>query len=316
MKEIGGYLAFPEYKGKMLYENGVLLNSGRNCLEYLIKEKNIKKLFIPYYLCDCIEQTLKNNNVEIQYYHIKENFYPKIEGVSKNEWLLVVNYYGIISTHYLKFLSNDYKLIVDNTQNYFTKPIKNTFTIYSCRKYFGVADGGVLFGNVGRYIYDNLSVSVSYDNMKHLLGRFEKSANEHYSDFKDNEGRIEGEKLKKISSLTKNILQSLSYAEIKKTRRTNFNIYCRALNEFNELIINLKNGTFAYPFLHKNAEKIRDKLIAQKIYIPTLWPNCLKLGKDSVEYRFAKYILPLPCSQDCRKEDIYRIIKIIKGEIL
>lgn len=316
MKEIGGYLAFPEYKGKMLYKDGILLNSGRNCLEYLIKEKNIKKLFIPYYLCDCVEQTLKNNNVEIQYYHIKENFYPNIEGVSKNEWLLVVNYYGIISTRYLKVLSNDYKLIVDNTQNYFTKPIKSAYTIYSCRKYFGVADGGVLFGNVGRNIYDNLSVSVSYDNMKHLLGRFEKSASEYYSEFKKNEKRIESEEIKQMSSLTKNILHSLNYKKIKKERLGNFKIYLKELNKLNETPLSVKFGTFAYPFMHKDAEKIKEKLIKQDVYIPTLWPNCLLLPTENIEYKLAKNVLPLPCSQDCKKEDINKIIQIIKEELL
>ena len=44
MKEIiGGYFQFEESSGKMLYEDGVKLNSGRNALVYLLEARNIKK---------------------------------------------------------------------------------------------------------------------------------------------------------------------------------------------------------------------------------------------------------------------------------
>ena len=33
MKEIGGYIEFEKYEGKMLHEDGILLNCGRSCLE-------------------------------------------------------------------------------------------------------------------------------------------------------------------------------------------------------------------------------------------------------------------------------------------
>ena len=44
MKEIiGGYFQFEESSGKMLYEDGVKLNAGRNALVYLLEARNIKK---------------------------------------------------------------------------------------------------------------------------------------------------------------------------------------------------------------------------------------------------------------------------------
>lgn len=44
MKEIGGYIELDRYNGKMLHDDGILLNCGRNALEYIIKAKNIKKI--------------------------------------------------------------------------------------------------------------------------------------------------------------------------------------------------------------------------------------------------------------------------------
>ena len=43
MKEIGGYLELDTYSLQMLHDGAIALNSGRNCLAYLIKKKNIKK---------------------------------------------------------------------------------------------------------------------------------------------------------------------------------------------------------------------------------------------------------------------------------
>lgn len=39
MKEYGGYIEFEIFHGKMLHENAVALNCGRNALAYLCKTK-------------------------------------------------------------------------------------------------------------------------------------------------------------------------------------------------------------------------------------------------------------------------------------
>ena len=43
MREIGGYIELEHYQGNE-YHKGIALNSGRNCLRYLIKAKKIQKL--------------------------------------------------------------------------------------------------------------------------------------------------------------------------------------------------------------------------------------------------------------------------------
>lgn len=57
--EIGGYLELWENRGKMLHEGAIALNSGRSCLEYLIRARGIKKILLPYYLCDSLEEICK-----------------------------------------------------------------------------------------------------------------------------------------------------------------------------------------------------------------------------------------------------------------
>ena len=52
MKEIGGYIELDTYTGEMMHEDGIKLNCGRNALAYVIKAKNIKKLWIHKFMCD------------------------------------------------------------------------------------------------------------------------------------------------------------------------------------------------------------------------------------------------------------------------
>ena len=51
MREIGGYLCLDTYNMPMRHEGAIALNTGRNCLAYLIEKKKIKKIFLPKFLC-------------------------------------------------------------------------------------------------------------------------------------------------------------------------------------------------------------------------------------------------------------------------
>lgn len=74
MKEIGGYLELDNFKDNEYYKNFIRINTGRNALIYLLRAKNIRKLFLPYFLCDSIKNALlKEKNIEIEFYHIDKN---------------------------------------------------------------------------------------------------------------------------------------------------------------------------------------------------------------------------------------------------
>ena len=51
---IGGYfeLELPQSKKKFPHSDGMLLNSGRHSLEYILRSmKNVGRLWIPYFTC-------------------------------------------------------------------------------------------------------------------------------------------------------------------------------------------------------------------------------------------------------------------------
>lgn len=312
MKEYGGYIELDKYRLPMLHEGALALNCGRNCLEYIIKARSIKKLRMPYFMCDSVFDLCRKNNVDMVFYHINERFLPEEVTLDDDEWLYVMNYYGQLSHEYLCSLKTKYKrVIIDNAQAYFADPVEDTDTLYTCRKFFGVADGAFLYTDA--VLKEDLPTDESFDRMHFLLGRFERSASEFYSEYSANNHMFADEPLKKMSKLTDNLLHGIDYDLIKNRRTDNFMEYNRIFSGINRLELNKAEGAFAYPLLIENGDEVRRELQKMKIYIPTLWPNVLNDNeKESLEYNMVKNILPLPCDQRYIGEDIVYISECIK----
>lgn len=76
MKEIGGYFQLDQLIDEPFHKNLVELNTARNALLYLVKSKNIGKVYLPYFLCDSVSSILSKNPIEYDYYEIDRNFRP------------------------------------------------------------------------------------------------------------------------------------------------------------------------------------------------------------------------------------------------
>ena len=297
MKEIGGYIEFEHYHNPFLHEGAIALNCGRNCLDYLIQAKKIKKILLPYFLCDSVKDKCLKKGLEIQYYHIDTHFLPTIDKIEKDAWLYVVNFYGQLSSKNIIELKERFQnIIVDNAQAYFDLPIDGTDTIYTCRKFFGVADGAFLYTD--KTIEIELPVDESFDRMHFLLGRFERTASEFYTEYADNNHFFINEPVKSMSKLTQNLLRGIDYERVKRKRTENFNYLYHSLQSINKLKLKRVEGGFAYPLWIEKGQAVKKRLSERKIYIPTLWPNVLnELEKPFLEYEFANNILPLPVDQ-------------------
>lgn len=307
MREIGGYIELDTYRGKMLHDDGIKLNCGRCALDYIIKTKNIKKMYVPKFMCDSNDRILKENGIEIRYFSIGKDFKPILENRQSNEWLYVVNYYGQLSNDYIKNLGEN--IIVDNAQAYFTEPIPGIDTIYTCRKFFGVADGAILYTDEK---LSNISQDESYDRMHFLLGRYEHTASEFYQEYVDNNDYFENQPIKRMSKLTENLLHGIDYDFVKQRRTENFEYLDKRLSLVNKLSLRVPQGAFMYPLYVDNGAEIRKRLQAEKIFIPTLWPSVFEICvDDELEYDMAKNILPLPVDQRYTTEDMEYMVKNI-----
>lgn len=313
-KEIGGYLELEQLQGKEFYSDIVALNNGCNALLYVLMARKVKKLYIPYFLCSCVSELCERYSYEYEYYEIANDFFPKFDKkLSGEEYLYVVNFYGQLRNQDIKRLKDKYRnVIVDNVQAFFQRPIEHVDTIYSCRKFFGVPDGGYLATDteIGR----ELNIDMSRERMNHILGRFEGSATEYYDSYRENEEACKTWELRYMSKLTRNILSAIDYERVKEIREENYKILHEELGKINGMKFIMGEGPFCYPFYCEDGDLVRAELIKNKIYVPTLWPNVLK-NAPILERDFAVNILPLPCDQRYREEDMKYIVEVIKDTL-
>lgn len=319
MKEIGGYIELDTYTLPMLHERALALNCGRNCLAYLLRARNIKKIALPYFLCNSVRDVCIREKIEIQYYHIGLNFMPLDVRLDEDEWIYIVNYYGQLSNSILEEMFHKYeKVIVDNAQAYFQMPVKGLDTLYTCRKFFGVTDGAFLYTDT--ILEEEFSRDESYERMHFLLGRFERSASEFYQEYADNNCFFVKEPIKYMSKLTENLLHGIDYEMVKKRRRDNFCYLHEAFEKVNKLELVFPDGPFMYPLYINGGAEIRKRLIREKIYIPLLWPDVHNMNEASErECDMADDILPLPLDQRYDSKDMDYVIKcihsIMDGEV-
>lgn len=314
MREIGGYMEMEPLCGaSVLHKEEIALNSGRNALVWLYmlrkdSSKPIRKLRIPYYLCGSVASICEQYEIPYRYYNIDEHFEPIVaDDLAEDEWLYIVNYYGQHSNKKISNWKLQYgNIIVDNAQSYYQEPVSNVDTIYTCRKFFGVPDGAFL------HTADDLKAelapeqlypqerAVSYDHMRFLLGRFERTANEFYADFRENENRLSEESVMGMSSLTENLLHGIRYSEIAMKRESNWTYldHILGIGKINRLQPTMPQGPFMYPLWISGGAKLRKFLHSRKIYVPTLWPDVLeRCEPESLEYQLASDLLPLPIDQ-------------------
>ena len=118
-----------------------------------------------------------------------------------------------------------------------------------------------------------------------------------------------------MSKLTQALLNSIDYNGVKRRRRANYLRLDNELSKFNIIKLPIDNYMvpMVYPFLTKYTG-LKQKLIAEGIYVATYWPNVYGwVESSSVEFRFAEYLVPLPVDQRLgQKELSYMINKIMR----
>jgi hypothetical protein len=314
MKPIGGYFSLELPHGEEYHKDAIRLNTGRNCLEYILKARGYKKVYLPYYTCGVVLEPFEKLGVSYEFYHIDINFeISDMFTLKAGEALLYVNYYGLKQS-YVEQLAEKIgkRLIVDNTQSFFAKPIIGIDTFYTCRKFFGVPDGAYLFTD--KKLDEELEQDLSFERMASLTKRIDLGAEAGYGDFRDVTKALVGQPIKRMSNLTQRLMQGIEYIGIAQQRRANYQQLHAALGTSNTLSLPLEEDAvpMVYPYL-ASIKGLREKLIENKVFVARYWPNVMVwTTKDDIEYLLAYQMQPLPIDQRYGEEDMNRIIDIIQ----
>lgn len=317
-KAIGGYFELEirsETNG--FHPEAISLNTGRNAFEYVLKVREIKKIYLPYFTCEVLLEPLKKLKIPFEFYTINEQLEPIFDfSVLKNEdGFLYTNYFGL-KDNFIKQLSFLCKqLIVDNAQAFYSKPYHNEPTIYSARKFFGVPDGAYLYCNEK---LDQVFIKdISHDKMSHLLIRKDISAEFGYTSFAYNDKLLENQSIKMMSSLTTAILGSVDYELAARKRIENYIFLNDALNENNQLSLRLDIDSVPMVYPYWSTDKnLRQRLIENKIYTATYWTNVKNWCKEgNLEIRLTDEVVYLPVDQRYGEREMQLIVNIINQKL-
>lgn len=318
MKEIGGYFGtelMVDVVQRIPHYDGVFVNTGQNALSLILQSfREVRHVFLPSYCCTVIKETLQSLHISFTLYRIDINFeLVSLPTLKDGEFIIAINYFGIKDS-YIKQLLMIYgeRLIVDNAHAFYAEHYQGIDTFYSIRKYFGVPDGGIAYVKEPRLDIINNDDSMVFNS--HQILRDKGGAEAGFSEFRRNELLLGKQPLSKISQYSATVLRKVPFEHVKNIRLRNFNFLHSKLAETNHIAIP-DSKSFRCPMIYPYYSCIsglREKLIQEKIYVATYWPEFLEqMSENSVEYRFAKFLLPLPVDQRYGEEDMQRIIDVI-----
>lgn len=314
MKPIGGYFSLELPLHEEYHKEALRLNTGRNCLEYILRARKYSKVFIPYYTCDVVLEPFQKLGVSYEYYSVNIHLeLAKDIQLGEDEALLYTNYYGL-KQRYVEKLAQQYgnQLIVDNTQAFYAKPVAGIDTFYTCRKFFGVPDGAYLYTE--KLLENEFEQDVSWDRMLFLTKRIDLGAESGYADFRELSASLVDQPIKLMSNLTLRLMQSIDYEAAAEQRRKNYQQLHHELEKTNLIRLPLEDDTvpMVYPYM-TDREGLREHLIQNKIFVARYWPNVLNWTHQfDFEYLLVSQLLPIPCDQRYSEKDMKRCLEVVK----
>lgn len=321
MMEIGSFIELQFPKGLEYYKgetNIARLNSGRAAIWHAFRVLKCKSIWLPYYQCESVREFLIRKEIEIKYYNIDEYFNPINLEPAKNEAVLLVNYFGVMSTSRMQALARQYlNVIIDNSQAFFSKPIAGCMNVYSARKFVGVPDGAYVIGeNANMFVYE-YEQCFSSDTSLFLLQRIEYGCEgKTYQERTINENRIDTEDAKKMSMLTRSILDGIDYRYIQTKRRDNYSIALSLFGTLNQLNSSryYDDGCvpMVYPFVMED-DLLLQRLLDHKHFQGHWWNYLLKeVKKDSFEYWLSRYMIPITIDQRYSEPELRYLREVCK----
>lgn len=316
-KSFGSFLPLEIYRNtrNRLYENAIMLNTGRNALEYILKQKKVKKVFIPFYSCDAILTPIRRLEIDFEYYNINENFEPtfNFDKIGDKDIFLYINFFGLKNRTVIQLAEKVRNLVIDNSQALFSRPSRDIPTFYSVRKFCGVPDGALLCN-----IEDTLELEVdeSSHRIDYLVSRIENEVEQVHEKYRKCEEELDNAALKRMSEVTLRFFSNIDFKEIFERRKSNVRVLEKILSNDNKLSIETEGiAPLAYPLLIEAGKQVKEELKKNRIYLATYWPNVVWHKNFELESYYAENILPIPVDQRYNEEDMLWVGESIKKAI-
>ena len=297
--------------------------SGRSALDFILKDikrnKDVKTILVPSYICDTILEPIIRNGLEIKFYSVivKDNCLFKCIN-EEADILLNIDYFGYTTKQEINFNGI---VINDVTHSVFVnKDNKSDYVYGSLRKWSGFLTGGFAYSNTHKFSHNYEEVPSSFIDNKELA---QKNKLNYISEVNSSKDYLD--LFKQSEDYLSNNYQYGAYKEdIDKAKHLNIDLIREKRKEnANYLIGNLKDISIYkevkeddcplfVPIIVENRDKLRKYLIDKKIYCPVHWPlsNYHKIKVNDQE--IYQNELSLICDQRYNLDDMKYIVDVIK----
>ncbi|WP_312074560.1 hypothetical protein [Atlantibacter sp.] len=315
-KTFGGYfpLELPPF-GTHYYPDARAYHSARSALCHFLMTLRPSRLWLPHLICQSVIDAVIKSGIKISWYQLDEDYFPRLsQPFGSNDYLLYVDYLGHCREQKKRLLQTfpAQKIVFDHSQAFFENMQPALANLYSPRKFFGIADGGLLDTSLDIPVPEVQDRS-SLSHATHLLLQHEYDTRSGYCAFQQAESALNDINISRMSALSEKILLSVDYLRVKQIRERNYRILRQRLDEINTFHFtdNLVNGPFCYPLFYP-ARELRQELISQGVFVATYWSEVLqRVDPASVEANYVSYMVPLPCDQRYSEEDMEQLSDIV-----
>lgn len=318
---LGGYFGVEPVGAAQAWPwpGGRLYQSGRAAFLALVQWLAPKAIWMPWFICDTMSESLAQAGVGVRRYALGTDFrIARPPRLAKAEVLLYVNYFGLCDDieAELEAAYPREQLIFDHAQALYAAPA-GVATIYSPRKFVGVPDGGILVTDLPvpapRIRDEGSEGRLRGPRLRDALG-----AEAGHAAFQEAEAGLRGLPPMEMSLLTQGLLSGIDHAGVAAKRRRNFEWLHEALRTGNRLRLSLgtRQVPLCYPFW---PESPFDRALLQRarVYLPTYWPELLDGASrvPSAEQTWAREWLPLPIDQRCDTAELQRrVVEPLLGQ--
>lgn len=330
MREIGSEfwcVQITDKRNQIFPETTQWYLSGRSALQAIVKElKWVKTVSIPSWCCDSIIKPFADAGIAINFYPVFEKGHFVQEINTDSDVLFIMDYFG-----YTGSITHKHSCTIrDMTHSIFSAKYADAdYYFGSLRKWCGVWTGGYVWTEDGhRLLVENTDGRDYVRLRKRAMGL----KNNYINNYTDSKGRYvtdkgylkiynEAEKLLDnagiISAADRDVFvaERLDSEFIKQRRRENAKILMDAFPEM--LVIHQFNEMDCPMFVpifvpDGKRDKLRSFLTKHDIYCPVHWPMSHYHCCDEITKELCENELSLVCDQRYSKEDMYRMVEIMK----
>ena len=129
--------------------------SGRAALYQIVRSLNVRRVWLPDYLCISVVEAVKRAGADYAFYELDDKLTPILSTFNQTEFdaILLINYFGLMDLSDIETkLSETFPstpLLEDDVQAYFEFDKRDNscidYRFSSLRKTFAVPDGGLVF---------------------------------------------------------------------------------------------------------------------------------------------------------------------------